>query len=146
MPYSSPLSIFSTSRVHQFRPTLAKTHFASWFFETWALLFSLCFLGSNFESSEFPSKMVPCRFSLDLPIFGLWLSSKPGGSIYGSHPIGLLYLIGPQLFSFLPIPIHEPENMECVYKVRDYLTLTTWGNHCGWPMRNNHFLLLGAIW
>ncbi len=28
-----------------------------------------------------------------------------------------------------------------LYKVRDYLTLTSWTNHCSWPMRNSHLLL-----
>jgi hypothetical protein len=34
----------------------------------------------GFQPIDFPSKMVPCRFSLDLPLFGLVLSSKGRGS------------------------------------------------------------------
>jgi hypothetical protein len=65
-----------------------------------------------FEPIDFPSQMVPYKFSLDLSLFGLgpsskghgfnlWLSSnrialldphlKVMGSTYDSHPIGLLY-------------------------------------------------------
>ncbi len=34
-----------------------------------------------FEPIDFPSKMVPCKFSLDLSLFGLQPSSKVHGSI-----------------------------------------------------------------
>jgi hypothetical protein len=42
--------------------------------------------------------------------------------------------------SVISPPSYEPEKMHCT-KVRDYLTLTIWANHCSWPMRNSHFLL-----
>jgi hypothetical protein len=51
-----------------------------------------------YEPIDFLSKMMAYRFSLDLPPFGLGPWSKgPGskGSIYDSHPIGLLYFIRP---------------------------------------------------
>jgi hypothetical protein len=33
-----------------------------------------------------------------------------------------------------------------VYKVRDYLTLTTWVNHCSWRIRDGHLLLWNSYY
>jgi hypothetical protein len=38
------------------------------------------------EPTDFPSKMVSCRFSLDLPLLALDSHLKAVGPIYGSHP------------------------------------------------------------
>ncbi len=39
---------------------------------------------------DFLFKMVPCNFSLDLPLVGLGSSSMAVGPIYGSQPIGFV--------------------------------------------------------
>jgi hypothetical protein len=77
---------------------------ASWFSKSWALLGSHFFLGS--KPIDFPSKMVPCRFSLNLPIFGrgpsfkghgsnLWLSSNRIALFHWTLDLGqVLNLIG----------------------------------------------------
>jgi hypothetical protein len=52
------------------------------------------------EPIDFPSKMVPCTFCISICHF--WVLDhhrlKVRGPIYGSHPIGLLYFIGPWTF------------------------------------------------
>jgi hypothetical protein len=53
-------------------------YLASWFSKPWALLWAQFFLGS--KPIDFPFKMVPCKFSLDLPLVGLGSSSKGRGS------------------------------------------------------------------
>jgi hypothetical protein len=53
-------------------------YLASWFSKPWALLWAQIFLGS--KPIDFPFKMVPCKFSLDLPLVGLGSSSKGRGS------------------------------------------------------------------
>jgi hypothetical protein len=68
---------------------------ASWLFKSCALLFSSFFFFFWIEAIDFPSKMVSCRFSLDLPLFGLGPHLKAMSPIYGCHPIRLLYFIGP---------------------------------------------------
>jgi hypothetical protein len=46
------------------------------------------------------------------------------------------------LFSFSCIPVPQPWTWrDGLYEVWNYLTLTTWVDHGGWPMRNSHFLL-----
>jgi hypothetical protein len=47
------------------------------------------------ETIDFPSKMVPCGFSLNLPLFGLGPHLKALGPIYGSQWLGSFYFIGP---------------------------------------------------
>ncbi len=63
----------------------------------WALLelsFLLLFLG--FEPIDFPSEMVTCKFSLDFCHFLVLVARlKAMDPIYGCHPTGLLYFIGP---------------------------------------------------
>jgi hypothetical protein len=49
---------------------------ASWFFKSWAVLWA--FFSS--KPIDFPSKTVPCRFSLNLSLVGLGPSSKGYGS------------------------------------------------------------------
>ncbi len=54
---------------------------------------ALCFFGGS-QPIDFPSKMVPCGFSLSTCHF-LGLGPSPEvHAIYCSHPIGLLYFIG----------------------------------------------------
>jgi hypothetical protein len=58
--------------------------------------FELFFLFFGSEPIDFHSKMVPCRFSLNFATFwSFTLNLKATGPIYGFHPIGLLYFIGP---------------------------------------------------
>jgi hypothetical protein len=44
---------------------------------------------------DFPTKMEPCSFGLDLPLLVLDPHLKAVGPIYGSQLIGLVYFIGP---------------------------------------------------
>jgi hypothetical protein len=46
------------------------------FFLSFFLSFFFVFFGGSIEPIDVTSKMVPCRFSLDLPLFGLGPSSK----------------------------------------------------------------------
>jgi hypothetical protein len=64
-----------------------------WFFKSWALLFS-SFVA--FKPIDFPSKMVPCRLSLDFSLFGHGSLSKDWG------PIALF---------------HGTLDLECLFKV-----------------------------
>ncbi len=48
------------------------------------------------ETIDFPSKMVPCGFSLNLPLFGVGPSSKGSGSNLWLSAIRIIYFIGPR--------------------------------------------------
>ncbi len=41
---------------------------------------AIYYFGGWFKSIDFPSKMVPCKFSLNLPLFGLGSNSSKGPS------------------------------------------------------------------
>ncbi len=51
---------------------------------------------------------------------------------YWAHPVWSVF--------FLCHP-HPSTGKDGLYKVRDNLTLTTWANHCSWPIRDSHLLL-----
>jgi hypothetical protein len=59
------------THLKQIFESLSWTIACIWVFQFMSFPFELFFWGS--EPIDFPSKMVPCRFSLDLPLFGLGL-------------------------------------------------------------------------
>jgi hypothetical protein len=86
------------------------------------LFFLVLFLGSN--QFDFPSKMVPHKFSLDLPLFGFGLSSKGCGSnLYWLLSKQLFYFIGPRLYPNLKWPLLQQTR---IFFIQISQTLSLW--------------------